>query len=1088
MDSKLFQSLEWRSMGPHRGGRVVAVAGHPTEPGTFYFGGCAGGVWRTTNGGSYWENISDGFFETAAIGSIAVSNSHPNVIYVGTGEATIRGNVSHGDGVYKSVDGGHTFQNVGLRDTRHIGEVLVHPNNPDIVYVAALGHAWGPSEERGVFRSKDGGKTWQRVLYKSNRAGAVDLAMDPNQPEVLYATIWQTQRFPYKLESGGTDSGIWKTTDGGDTWTEITRNKGLPQDAMIGKVGVAASPARAGRVWAIVEAGGKTEKDGKPGPDEGGVFRSDDWGATWEKLATDANLRKRPWYYMHIFADTQDPDTVYVLNMSSFRSDDAGKTFYEVPTPHGDNHDLWLDPKNPNRRIQSDDGGGYISYDGGKHWSSILNQPTAQFYHVTADNKVPYNVYGSQQDNWAIAVPSVGLDGAIDESLWFGPGGGESGYIAVSPKPPHMVYGGGIGTGPGHGRLIAWNPSTRQKRNITVWPEVHGSLTGGSGAIEHKYRFQWTFPVEISPFDPDVLYACSNFVHRSRDEGSSWEIISPDLTRNDPTKLGVSGGPITADNSGAEIYCTIFAFRESPHERGMFWAGSDDGLVHISRDNGASWQNVTPPQLPEWALISIIEPSPHDAATAYVAATRYKHDDLKPYLFKTNDYGKTWTQITNGIPATDFTRTIREDPNKRGLLYAGTETGVYISFDDGHSWQRFQGNLPVVPIHDLMIKGTDLLAATHGRSFWALDDLSPLYQMSDATAMESAKLFKPRESTRFRVYGWPMEKQPSGYADYTRSGPITVTGYVRESVMGTPTPDFLDAGKNPPIGVIVHYFLKEKPEKPVTVRFLDQSGKELRSFTSDSETPPKVPAEAGANRFVWDMRAQPPTKLEGPTTDDRMDRMMQAMAAPKVVPGNYQVQLVVGDKTFTESFTIKEDPRLPVTQQDLVEQFNLKSQIRDRLSEVHDAVNQIRKMKKQIESWEERVKAGANGASGSNGARANGASASSAATATSAQPEDALLKAAKTLKDKLEAIEGKLILTNPDNPRAGSNQLNEKLATLSAMIDEADYAPTQGAREVYSVLAQQVSEQLQALQRAKGEEVRVFNEQVRSRELQPVGV
>jgi len=1069
MDSKLLRSLEWRCIGPHRGGRVVAVAGHPTDFGTFYFGGAAGGVWKTTNGGSYWENVSDGYFGTAAIGAIAVSSSDPNVLFVGTGETTIRGNVSHGDGVYKSSDGGRTWRNVGLHDTRHIGDILIHPTNPDIAWVAALGHAWGPNEERGVFKTTDGGKTWRKVLYKSSKAGAVDLAMDPHYPDVLYATIWQTQRHPHMLWSGGEDSGLWKSTDGGEAWTEITRNKGLPQDMTLGKLGVAASPAQAGRVWAIVEAGGK---DGKGDvKDEGGVFRSEDWGETWEKLSTDGQLRRRPWYYQHIFADPQDADTVYVLNIQSWMSTDGGKTFFTYPTPHGDNHDLWIDPHNPQRRIQSDDGGAYVSFDGGRHWSTIFNQPTAQFYHVTTDTQVPYNVYGSQQDNWAMKLPSIDFEGAISWKDYVEPGGGESGYMAVSPRTG-TVFGGGIGTGPGHGRLIAWNPQTGHKRNITVWPEVHGM---GVPASQLKYRFQWTFPVEISPHNPDVLYICSNHVHRSTDEGTTWEVISPDLTRNEPTKLIGSGGPITADNTGAEIYCTIFAFRESPHEPGVLWAGTDDGLVQLSRDSGQTWKNVTPPELPEWAMISIIEPSPHDRATTYVAATRYKHDDLRPYLFKTSDYGETWTSITNGIPATEFTRVIREDPNRRGLLYAGTETGIYISWDDGRHWHPFTSNLPVAPIHDLIVKGTDLIVATHGRAFWILDDTTPLYQMSEATLAEPATLFKPRDTMRFRIEDYPPEPQPAGYAGYKGTGPVTVIYHAREAADGTRTAQLLEAGKNPPDGVIVHYAFAEKPEKAVTLRFLDAEGKELRSFTSEGEALPRVPVEPGANRFVWDMRTQPPTKLEnGEEKKDPWSELMEAATAPRVLPGRYQVQLVIGDTTLTQPVTILPDPRLAISHDDLVAQYELKVAIRDRLSEVHETLNRVRRLRKQVEGWEERAKpvAGQNGRGPSAENKGN----------------ERLTEAATPLKEKLTLIEAQLINLDAQKPMQGCNQLKEKLTSLSAMIDESDHAPTQGARQVYVHLAQGVQEQMDGLQRLLDTDVRTFNDLVRTEALEPVGV
>jgi photosystem II stability/assembly factor-like uncharacterized protein len=1057
MDSTLFGSLEWRCIGPHRGGRVVAVAGHPTEPGTFYFGACAGGVWKTTSGGAYWENCSDGYFKTAAIGALAVSTSDPNVIYAGTGEATIRGNVSHGDGVYKSTDGGRTWRNVGLADTRHISDLIIHPKNPDIVYVAALGHAWGPNTERGVFRTTNGGKTWDKALYKSERAGAADLALDPNYPDVIYASIWQAQRYPHALHSGGDECGLWQSTDGGDTWTEISRHKGLPT-GMLGKIGLAASPAQPGRVWALIEAAG----DGVVGAparaptseraeDGGGLFRSDDWGVTWQRLATDPNLRRRPWYYMHVIAHPTDPNTVYALNVRCFKSIDGGKTFFTYPTPHGDNHALWIDPRDPNRMIQGDDGGAYVTFDGGQSWSTVLNQPTAQFYHVTTDDQVPYNVYGSQQDNEAMRLPSAEFEGAISAKDHATPGGGESGYIAVSRQPPYTVFGGAVGSGTGHGRLIAWNPATHQRRNITLWPEDFGK---GAGAGALKHRFQWTFPIETSPHDPSVLYVCSNHVHRSTDGGVSWEIISPDLTRNDPDKLGPSGGPITADNSGAEVYCTIFAFRESPHEAGVFWVGTDDGLVHLSRDAGQSWENITPPALPEWALISIIEPSPHNPAGAYLAATRYKHDDTRPYLFKTDDYGKHWTLITQGIPAHEFTRVIRADPNRPGLLYAGTETGIYISFDDGGAWQPFQCNLPVAPIHDLLVKDSDLIAATHGRSFWILDDLSPLYQMSDATEQEAAHLFKPRDTVAFRRYTDVFSGRFPGYVNYKLTGPATVALRLSEAATGALTENLLDAGKNPPDGVVVHYFLKDQPDQPITLRFLDAAGNVIRSFRSDAAEPPRAPAQRGANRFVWDLRYERPTRLENGASSDPLAQEEEAATAPRACPGTYQAQLVVGDTTLTEAFVLLKDPRLPATNADLAAQFAMKLAIRDRLSEVHQAINQLRGLRKQIADWEQR--------------------------AQSHESYERLKEAATALKDRLKAVEGTLINLDEETPRMGTAQLKDKLAALSTMIDESDDAPTEGAHAVFALLEERIAAMRDDMRRLLDDDVRAFNDLVRT--------
>ncbi|MEZ4572782.1 MAG: hypothetical protein R2849_21185 [Thermomicrobiales bacterium] len=595
-DLNKYESLRWRNIGPHRGGRVTCVVGDPEEREVFYMGSCGGGVFKTDDGGDHWFNITDGYFNTSAIGAIAMAPSNHNILYVGTGESTIRSNVSHGDGVYKTLDGGKTWEHMGLSETRHIGQIVVHPDDPDTVLVAALGHAWGENEDRGVYKTTDGGKTWTKTLYKSPRAGAVDLSQDPESPNIVYASVWQAQRYPWAASSGGEDCGLWKSTDGGDTWEDITDRLGF--EGVIGKIGVAISPANTDRVWALVEA------------EDGAMMRTDDGGETWKRVSDNPELRRRAWYYMHVFADPSDADSVWVLNLQCWKSSDGGAHYEAIPTPHGDNHGLWIDPNDSDRIVEGNDGGACVSYNGGRTWSTILNQPTAQFYHVTTDNADPYHVYGSQQDNWAMRLPSVSTEGAISWKDYVEPGGGESGYIAIKPTEPHTVFGGGIGTGLGHGRLRAWNPVTRQSRNVTVWPEVHGF---GAGTEKHKYRFQWTFPLEISPHDPNKLYACSNVVHVSTDEGASWEDVSPDLTRNDPEKQQSSGGPITSDNSGAEIYCTIFAFQESPHQEGVLWAGSDDGLIHVSKDGGQNWENITPPadMLPEWARISIIELSPH---------------------------------------------------------------------------------------------------------------------------------------------------------------------------------------------------------------------------------------------------------------------------------------------------------------------------------------------------------------------------------------------------------------------------------------------------------------------------------------------
>src|SRR6266571_2726050 len=668
-----FDRLEWRNAGPYRGGRVAAVAGDPRERNTFYFGSTGGGVWKTMDGGQYWENTTDKFFKRASVGAIGVAQADANVIYVGMGESCIRGNVSHGDGVYRSTDAGQTWTHLGLADTRNIGKIRVHPEDPDTAYVAALGHAHGPNTERGVFRTRDGGKTWKKVLYRSENAGAVDISLDPNNPRIIYASFWEAIRRPWELVSGGPGSGIFRSNDGGDTWIEISRNKGLPK-GLLGKIGISASAAKSGRVYAIVEA------------EDGGIYRSDNFGETWERGSEDRNLRQRAWYYHHIYAHPTDPETVWVLNVSAWLSNDGGKTFQEQSIPHGDHHDLWIDPKNPDRIINGNDGGAGIT----------------------------------AADSFAI-------------------GGGESGYIAVRSDDPNVVFAGNY-----QGILTRYDRRTGQARNIMVWPES----SAGEGAKDVKYRVQWTAPTVHSPHDPNVLYHTGNHVFRTTDEGATWERISPDLTRNDKSKLGPSGGPITKDNTGAEYYCTIFAFAESPVGRGVLWAGSDDGLLHVSRDDGKTWKNVTPAAIKPFSLVSIIEPSPHDAGTAYVATTRYKHDDFKPYLWKTTNYGRTWTKITNGIPADDFTRVIREDPTRKGLLYAGTETGVYVSFDDGARWNRLGGNLPVVPIHDMVVKDSDLVLGTHGRSFWVLDDLSPIRQLAAEATKGKTRLFTPRPTVR----------------------------------------------------------------------------------------------------------------------------------------------------------------------------------------------------------------------------------------------------------------------------------------------------------------------------------------------------
>jgi len=1051
IDPTLLNSLEWRLIGPFRGGRVVAVAGDPANLQVFYFGSTGGGVWKTNDGGVIWENVSDGFFKRASVGAIAVSASDANVIYVGMGETCIRGNVSHGDGVYKSTDGGKTWLHLGLEDTRHIAKVRIHPQNPDLVYVAALGHAHGPNPERGVYRSRDGGKTWEQVLFRSEKAGAIDLALDPCNPRILYASFWEARRLPHTLISGGEDSGIFKSTDGGDTWTEISRNPGLPK-GLLGKIGIAVSPAKAGRLWAVVEA------------DDGAVFRSDDWGGTWQRLCEERDLRQRAWYYQHIYADPQDAETLWVLDVQAWKSIDGGRTFFDVAIPHGDHHDLWIDPHNPQRMIEGNDGGACITFNGGESWSSIYNQPTAEFYHVVTDNQVPYRVYGAQQDNSTISIASRSALAGITESDWYEVGGGESGYVAVRPDDPDIVYAGNY-----QGYIARYDRRNQQARNIAVWPE----LASGWGAKDQKYRFQWTAPIVLSPHDPGILYATGNLVFRSTDEGNSWDIISPDLTRNDVSRLEASGGPITKDNTGAEYYGTIFAFAESPLQRGLFWAGSDDGLVHISRDNGEVWEDVTPLELPEWALISIIEPSPHDPAAAYVAATRYKLDDFRPYLFKTNDYGKSWIKITNGIEANDFTRVVREDPQRRGLLYAGTETGVHVSFDDGDHWQALQLNLPVVPVHDLAIKDSDLVAATHGRAFWILDDVTPLRQVGEQLQSAAVYLFRPRSTIRFMT-AWGFTRTPTSGKFYPMLGGKMVTARREQKPAGEPVSRNLDAGQNPPRGVIVTYYLKQKPGGEVKLTFLDAQGNEIKTFSSKKDqeqspdpevTPvargkekdkekekkePRVSREAGATRFVWDMRYPEASKVDGYVAAE------SALVGPIAPPGTYQVRLTVGDQAYSEPFEIYKDPRVTATQADLEAQFALRLKIRDKLSETHDAINMLRNIRRQVESWEQLTEA--------------------------REEHEAIVGAGKMLMEKLTAIEDELVQAKAKSRQDTLNfpaKLNAKLATLGAVIAGADAAPTRQAYELFDDLVVRIDVQLRRLQEIIDVDVAAFNSLMR---------
>jgi photosystem II stability/assembly factor-like uncharacterized protein len=1016
-DQSLLKGLQWRSIGPYRGGRSTAVTGVTSQPNVFYFGATGGGVWKTTDGGINWAPISDESFKTGSVGAIGISESDPNVVYAGMGESPIRGNVSHGDGVYKSTDAGKTWKHVGLEDTRQIARVRVHPRNPDIVYVAALGHVFGPNEQRGIFRSTDGGKNWQKVLYRSNKAGATDLILDPTNPNIIYASMWEVYRQPWTLESGGPGSGIFKSTDAGDTWSEITRNEGLPK-GVIGNIGLAVSPVNPDRVWAIVEA------------EEGGVFRSDNAGKSWSKLNEQRNLRQRAWYYTRIYADPKNADTVYVLNTGFYKSNDGGRTYTAIGVEHGDCHDLWLAPTDPARVILGDDGGAAVSFNGGRSWSSQSNQPTAQFYRVTLDNDFPYHIYGAQQDNSTVRIASRTTDSAIDRTDWYDVGGGESGWIAPSPRDSEIVYAGSYG-----GLITRQDHRTGQLRDVSPWPDN----PMGAGAADLKYRFQWNFPMVFSPHDPSTLYAGGNVLFKSTNEGQSWQPISGDLTRNDKSKQASSGGPITKDNTSIEYYCTIFTVMESPVEKGVIWAGSDDGLVHITRDGGKSWQNVTPKGMPEWIQINSIDASSIDAGTAYVAATMYKLDDFRPYLYKTNDYGKTWKKITDGIPDNAFTRVIREDPNRRGLLFAGTETGLHVSFDDGAYWQSLRLNLPVVPVTDLAIhkREKDLVAATQGRAFWVLDDLPLLYQLADA-AKADAYLFKPEDAYRM----------PGG------------GGFGRPAAVG----------QNPPAGAVIYYYSKSKPSSEVTLELTDASGKSIKKFSSkapdgEAGSPPAGPEEGffggGGSRRVpaLDLRHADATRFPG------LIMWGGSTTGPPLVPGAYQVKLTIDGKTMVQSFEVKKDPRLETTQADFAKQLDLLLKIRDKFTETSEAILQIRDIRKQIDEITNRLKDQPSGKT--------------------------IADAAKPLRAKLTAIEEELYQTKNQSSQDPLNypiRLNNKLAALGGVVASADAAPTDQSYVLYEELVAKINVQLQKLDETLRTDLPAFNKLVREQDVPAVFV
>jgi photosystem II stability/assembly factor-like uncharacterized protein len=1003
VDPALLAGLRWRSIGPARGGRSIAVAGSASRRDEYYFGATGGGLWKTTDGGLTWRPVSDGFFKTSSVGAVAVAESNPDIVYAGMGEVALRGNIIQGDGVYKSTDGGKTWTQTGLEKSMAIGRIRIHPSNPDVVYVASLGDPYGPSESRGVFKSSNGGKTWERVLFRNDKTGAVDLSMDPKNPDVLYAGLWEVHRTPHSLSSGGPGSGLFKTTDGGRNWTELTRNPGLPP-TLWGKIGVSVSGADSNRVFAIIEAA------------EGGVFLSDDGGVKWTRVNEDRRLRQRAFYYTRIYADPQVRDTVYILNTGFYRSTDAGKSIRGIRVPHGDNHDLWIAPNDAKRMINSNDGGANVSTNGGESWTD-QDYPTAQFYNVFTTTHVPYHVCGAQQDNSTACVPSTGGE-------LYPVGGGESGYIAPDPEDVDVFYAGSYG-----GLLTRINRRTGERRAINIWPDN----PMGFSASDITERFQWTFPIVIAPTNPNVVYATSQHVWRSTNEGQSWQRISSDLTRHDPSTLGPSGGPITLDQTGVETYATVFTLAPSAVDGNVMWAGSDDGYVHVTRDGGTKWEKVTPPDLPEFTRISLIEASPHNAATAYLAGNRYQRADRAPYVYKTSDYGKSWMKIVTGLPVDDFPRAIREDKKRRGLLFLGTETGIYVSFDDGGVWQSLQGGLPATPVHGIQVKNDDVVIGTHGRSFYVMDNIGVLRQVSRDTTNAPVVLFDPSDATR--------------------------------SVSS---------------GVAIDYFLKQATDR-ATIEILDAKGRTIVTFTGSPEggggrgaaqgaaqaaeegeegggrggPPARVTLKQGMNRFTWDMRYPGARGFPG------MIMWAASLRGPVAPPGRYQARLTANGVTTTQDFDITRNAAVPtITDADLTEQFTLAKQISDRVTVANEAVLRIRSLKDQVA---DRVQ------------RARGQS------ATSVAPFNTLEASGKALTEKLTSVEGEIYQyrnRSSQDPLNYPIRLNNKLAALQGIVEGGDAKPTAQSYAVFKELSARLDKELARLDAIVKTDVASFNKQL----------
>jgi photosystem II stability/assembly factor-like uncharacterized protein len=988
-DSVFYAPLKYRLIGPFRGGRADAVSGSLTNKHTFYFGATGGGLWKTTDGGSNWKNVSDGWFG-GGIGAVAVAPSDETIVYAGEGESTLRNNVSENlGGIWRSDNGGRSWHDLGLKDSRHIARIVVHPKDPDIAWVAVMGHLFGSNAERGVYKTTDGGKTWRRVLFVNPQTACSDLVMEPGNPSVLYAGMWHVRRTPYSMESGGEGSGLYKSIDGGETWTSLSTRKGLPK-GIWGVVNVAVAASNPDKVYAMIENA------------QGGLFVSADKGETWTKTNSENDIRQRAWYYNRVYVDPTNENTVYCLNVEFMRSVDGGKTFTRVPSPHSDHHDLWIDPADGHRLILADDGGAQVSYNAGGDWSSLDNQPTGQMYRVSTDNAFPYHILGAQQDNSSVRIKSRTFGSAITERDWEPTAGYESGYIVADPLNPDIVYGGNY-----DGYLGRLNHHTGENRAIDVWPDN----PTGSGADSLKYRFQWNYPIFFSPHDPHRLYAAGNQLFMTDNEGQSWTAISPDLTTNDKAKQGPSGGPITKDNTSAEYYCTIFTVTESPLEKDLIWAGSDDGLVHVSRDGGGHWDLVTPPGAGQWTLWNCIETDPFKKGTAYLIGTRFRLDDYTPYIFKTEDYGKTWKLSTKGIAPMHFARVVRADHRRPGLLYAGTEYGMYISYDGGDNWSPFQLNLPVVPITDLTIKDNDLVVATQGRAFWVLDDLSLPQQHSHVYPSDDAQ-------QRLHVFtvndAWRTE---GGGGRRNREGVIR------------------NAGKNPPSGVVFYYWLKNAPDSPkVSITIFDKQHQPIRTFSSRAkETDNRLECENGMNNFVWDMLYPPTEKIPG------MILWTGGAGAPKAAPGKYTARFRYEQDSMDIAFTIKGDPNYPLTEADYDAQVGFLLDVRNKFNEVQKAILHIRDLRTQLEDLNGRLD-------------------------STGKP---VRKLADSLARELTSIEEALYQTKSRSQQDVLNfpiRINDKLSGVYGFASGGNAAPSKQAREVFATLRVQADRQLNRLQ------------------------